>query len=62
MIKDEVKQIIDKLPDDCTSEDIQYSLYVHSKINKGLKDIEQGNIISHDEVRERMDKWFERKK
>ena len=60
MIKDEVKQMIDKLPEDCSIEDIQYTLYVRSKIQKGLKDIEEGNFISHDEVKLRMDKWLKK--
>jgi predicted transcriptional regulator len=60
MLKDDVKQMIDKLPEDCSIEDIQYTLYVRSKIQKGLKDIDQGNFISHDEVKERMDKWFKK--
>jgi predicted transcriptional regulator len=60
MLKDDVKQMIDKLPDDCSMEDIQYTLYVKSKIQKGQKDIEEGNFISHDEVKKRMDKWFDK--
>jgi predicted transcriptional regulator len=60
MLKDEVKQMIDKLPADCSIEDIQYTLYVRSKINKGVKDIEEGNLISHEEVRERMEKWLKK--
>jgi predicted transcriptional regulator len=60
MLKDEVKQMIDKLPEDCSIEDIQYTLYVRSKIQKGLKDIHQGNVISHDEVKARMDKWLKK--
>jgi predicted transcriptional regulator len=60
MLKDDVKQMIDKLPDDCSIEDIQYTLYVRSKIQKGQKDIDEGNFISHDEVKKRMEKWFEK--
>jgi len=51
MSKAEIMEIIDKLPEDCTIEDVQYSLYVHSKIDKGLKDIKEGNVITHDEVK-----------
>lgn len=58
MIKDDVKQLIDKLPDDCSIEDIQYTLYVHSKIQKGQKDMKEGHLISQDEVEKRMEKWF----
>jgi predicted transcriptional regulator len=60
MIKDDVKQMIDKLPEDCSLEDIQYTLYVRSKILKGKKDIVEGNVLSHDEVRSRMDKWLKK--
>ncbi|GIQ71404.1 hypothetical protein DUZ99_19450 [Xylanibacillus composti] len=60
MLKDDVKQMIDQLPEDCSIEDIQYTLYVRSKIQKGLKDIEEGNVLSTDEVKARMDKWFKK--
>ena len=57
-IKDEVKQILDKLPDDCSLEDIQYHLYVLQKIENGLKDVEEGRVISHEEVEKKMQKWI----
>jgi len=34
--KQEVRSLLQKLPDNCTLEDIQYHLYVIEKINKGL--------------------------
>ncbi len=37
--KEEVKKILDTLPDDSSFEDIQYHIYVRSKIEQGLKDI-----------------------
>jgi predicted transcriptional regulator len=58
MIKDDVKQIIDNLPDDCSLEDIQYTLYVRKKIQQGLDDLDQGNFISHEEMEKRMAKWL----
>lgn len=60
MLKDDVKQLIDKLPDACSIEDIQYTLYVKSKIQKGQKDIEEENFISHEDVKRRMDNWFDK--
>ncbi len=44
-IKEEVRQIIEKLPDDCSLEDIQYHLYVLQKIENGLRDVEEGRVI-----------------
>ncbi|KZE73984.1 hypothetical protein [Paenibacillus elgii] len=58
MLKDEVKQIIDNLPDDCSLEDIQYTLYVRKKIQQGLDDIDKGDVISHEEIEKRMSKWL----
>ncbi|GAA0349573.1 hypothetical protein [Bacillus horti] len=58
MLKDDVKRIIDTLPEDCSIEDIQYTLYVHSKIEKGQRDIDQNNVLTQDQVKERMDKWL----
>ncbi|MCP1309579.1 hypothetical protein [Paenibacillus tyrfis] len=58
MLKDEVKQIIDNLPDDCSLEDIQYTLYVRKKIQQGLDDIDKGDVISHEEMEKRMSKWL----
>jgi predicted transcriptional regulator len=60
MIKDDVKQMIDNLPEDCSLEDIQYTLYVRSKIQKGLNDLDEEKFISHEEVKVRMEKWFEK--
>ena len=34
--KNEVQSLLNKLPDDCAIEDIQYHLYVIEKIRKGI--------------------------
>ncbi|MBS4025289.1 MAG: hypothetical protein KGZ96_06395 [Clostridia bacterium] len=49
-LKEEIKQIIDNLPDDCSLEDIQYTLYVRSKTQKGLEDIKDGNTFTRTQV------------
>ncbi len=55
--KDEVRQILDQLPDDASLEDIQYHIYIRQKIDKGLQDIEDGRTISQEEFDQRMSKW-----
>ena len=57
--KEEVREILDRLPDDATLEDIQYELYVRQKIRQGLQDEAEGQVISHDELKERMAKWLQ---
>ena len=57
--KEEVKLILDQLPNDATIEDIQYHLYIRQKIDHGLNDIEAGNTFSAEEFDKRMAQWFE---
>ena len=56
--KQEVRKLLKNLPDDCTLEDIQYHLYVLQKIERGLKDIEEGRVYTQEEVEKRFAKWL----
>ena len=42
--KEEVRKILDKIPDDASLEDIQYHIYVCQKIERGLKDDVYGSL------------------
>lgn len=57
--KQDVRQLLDKLPEDSTYEDIQYHIYVRQKVAKGLEDVEEGRVLSQDEVQERMGRWLD---
>ncbi|HUE20150.1 MAG TPA: hypothetical protein VMQ86_00620 [Bryobacteraceae bacterium] len=56
--KQEVRLLLDQIPDDATFEDIQYHIYVREKIERGLKDVEEGRIVSEEEMERRMQKWL----
>lgn len=56
--KQEVMELLKDLPDNSTLEEIQYHLYVRQKVQKGLKDVEQGKIYTQDQVEKRMEKWL----
>ncbi len=58
--KQEVTKLLNRLPDDCTLEDVQYHLYVLQKIEQGLKDIEEGRVYTQEEVEKKMAKWLEK--
>ena len=47
-----VRDLLDKLPDDGTLEDVLYHLYVLRTIDRGLEDAEAGRTIPHEEVAE----------
>ena len=49
--KDAARQIIDHLPEQATWDDIMYELYVKSKIEAGLADIEAGRTVPHEQVK-----------
>lgn len=56
--KEDVRLLLDRLPEDCSLEDIQYHLYVLQKIRQGLEDLEAGHTVSQEEVEARMKKWL----
>jgi len=58
--KQEVSNLLNRLPDDCTLEDVQYHLYVLQKIERGLKDVEEGRVFTQEEVEKMMSKWLEK--
>lgn len=55
--KDEVRELIDSLPDDATFEDIQYHIFVRQKVRRGREAALNGDTIPHNEVVERMARW-----
>jgi ribosomal protein S20 len=55
--KDEVKAILDKLPDDCSLEDVQYHLYVVEKIHRGIERAEKEGTISQDDAVRKFNRW-----
>ncbi len=55
--KEEVQRILAQIPDDASLEDIQYHIYVCQKIERGLKDVEEGRVLSQEEIERRMSKW-----
>jgi len=59
-IKQEVIELINRLPEDCTLEDIQYHLYLMQKIERGQKDFEEGRVYTQEEVEKKMSKWIEK--
>ena len=58
--KDEVRALLEKLPDDSSLNDIQYHIYVRQKIERGLEAIRKGSVIPHEEIEKRMARWLEK--
>jgi hypothetical protein len=49
-VKDIMQNVVNKLPPDCTWDDVMYQVYVCQKIAAGLRAAEEGRLTSHEEV------------
>ncbi len=58
--KQEVRELLETLPDDSTFEDIQYHLYVRQKVEQGIQDINDGKTYFQDEVEKRVERWVKK--
>ena len=56
--KQDVVLLLNKLPDDCSVEDIQSHLYVLDKVRRGLEDARLNGTLSQEEVESRLSKWL----
>jgi len=57
-IKESVKELIDRLPDDSNYEDIIAEIYFKQQVEEGLTELDDGKGISHEEVKKRLKKWL----
>jgi hypothetical protein len=57
--KDTVRALLDRLPDDCSLDDVLYHLYVVQAVERGEADAEAGRTIPHEQVEAEMRrKWL----
>lgn len=57
--KKKILQAIDDLPDKIEIEDAMEKLYFLYKVEKGIKQADNGEKIDHQTVKERFQKWQE---
>ena len=57
--KDSVRALLDRLPDDCSLEDVLYHLYVVQQVELGLSEADSGNVIPHEQVVQELERrWI----
>jgi len=56
--KEKIIQAVEELPADATIEDAMERLLFLAKVERGLKQADAGETISHMEVKERMAEWL----
>ena len=56
--KEEVRKLLDTLPEEVSFEDIHYHIYVQEAIRRGLEAAERGELVDQEEIERRMAKWL----
>ena len=59
-IKQQVIKLVQALPDNVTLDDVMAELYFKKKIDAGLKELDEGKGISHEEVEKRLSRWLKK--
>ncbi|HEX9941512.1 MAG TPA: hypothetical protein VGG03_05830 [Thermoanaerobaculia bacterium] len=52
-IKDELRDLVENLPDDATWGEVMYAIYVRQKIAMGLKAADEDRVVPHEAVKQR---------
>ena len=56
--KEQVRAVLDQLPDDCSLDDVLYHVYVLQAVARGRADIQEGRTLTHEEVERKLrEKW-----
>lgn len=56
--KQQILKAMEDLPEEASVEDAIDRLYLLYKINKGMSQADQGQVITQDEARQRMARWL----
>jgi predicted transcriptional regulator len=59
-VKEQVVRMIQAMPDNATLDDIMAELFFKLQVDAGLKELDEGKGIPHEEVGKRMSKWLGR--
>lgn len=57
LLKEISIEAIKRLPDECKLEDIMYEINFVSQVLEGLRDTEEGRLISTEELLKRVEQW-----
>ena len=58
--KQRVLLMVQDMPEKISLKEIRYELYVLAAVDEGLKDIDEGRVLSHEEAGKRLSKWLKK--
>ncbi len=59
-IKEQVIKMIRVLPDNVTVDEIMAELHFKLQVDAGLKELDEGKGIAHEDVERQMNKWLQK--
>ena len=57
--KDEVRRLLDSLPEDASLEDVQYSIYLRERVERARTEANDGRLMEQAEVETQMRRWLD---
>lgn len=59
-VKERVRALLARLPDDCSFDDVLYEIYVAQQVEEGMRAVREGRVVPHEQVmRELRRKWLD---
>jgi hypothetical protein len=58
VVKKEISELLERLPEDASIEDLQYHLYVIEKVRNGLEATRTEGAVTQAQVEEKLGKWL----
>ena len=55
--RDEVRDLLEAIPEDASFEDIQYHFYVRQKIERGIDAAREDRTTTHEAIARRSSRW-----
>jgi hypothetical protein len=59
MKKQEIQQLLDRFPDDVDPEKLMENLYLKMKLDRSERALEEGRVISDEDLVRETDEWFQ---
>ncbi len=56
--KQDALRLIEKLPEDASLDDIIYEIYFRQRVDRGLRELDAGETIPHEDVERSVSEWL----
>lgn len=57
--KEAALKVISRMPDDASLEEVMYELYFRQRVDRGIRELDEGKTVSHKDVKRSLVKWLQ---